>query len=84
MSTGQESMLIYFVPSIVICTRKVKQMIPFAFVLLFTMYESEFLTTAHNQLEDGYSWQSIECRESNGTVPSLEMNNKTVCYKLEK
>ncbi len=49
---------------------------------------AEFVSTMNEQVADGYSWQSIDCRETNPDLPSItidtHMGKSLVCNKLVK
>ena len=60
-------------------------------ILLLAMFNAnhaEFIDTASKQLNDGYSWKQIECREATPGLPAITIDapngKKYVCNKLIK
>ena len=55
---------------------------------LWSWDNQEFIKTANQQLENGFTWESIECREPNKSVPYIALETpdgkELVCHKLTK
>ena len=49
---------------------------------------AEFVSTVNEQVDNGYKWKSIECRQVNSELPAITIDTPTgkslVCIKLEK
>jgi len=60
----------------------------FVFMALWSFDNKEFLDTVEIQRADGFTWQSIECREVDSTLPAITIDTPTgkslVCNKLTK
>jgi len=60
----------------------------FMFMTLWSFDNREFLDTVEIQRADGFTWQSIECREVDSTLPAITIDTPTgkslVCNKLTK
>ena len=58
----------------------------FMFMALWAVDNREFLDTVEIQRADGFTWQSIECREVDSTLPAITIDTPTgkslVCAKL--
>jgi len=58
------------------------------FAALWSYDNREFIDTMNEQLAEGYSWNSIECRAPNEDLPYIAIEspngNKYVCNKLTK
>jgi hypothetical protein len=48
---------------------------------------AEFVATVEEQLEEGFKWHAIECRDVNEELPAITINTPTgrkiVCHKLQ-
>ena len=57
-------------------------------IAMFGIENKEFIDTASKQLNEGYSWKQIICREVTPGLPALTIDapngKKYVCNKLEK
>ena len=57
------------------------------FAALWSYDNREFIDTMNQQLTQGYSWNSIECRAPNEELPYIAiespLGNKYVCIKLQ-
>jgi len=57
-------------------------------IAMFGIENKEFIDTASKQLNEGYSWKQIVCREATPGIPALTIDapngKKYVCNKLEK
>ena len=60
----------------------------FVVMALWANDNTEFLQTVELQRADGFTWQQIECREVNTTLPAITIDTPTgkslVCNKLTK
>jgi len=49
---------------------------------------AEYVKTVNEQVADGYTWQSIDCRQVNPELPAITIDtpigNSLVCNKLVK
>jgi hypothetical protein len=63
-------------------------MIAVLILSLWAVDNSEYVKTVANQIEEGYKWTSIECREANESLPAITIDSPTgkrfVCHKLMK
>ena len=54
----------------------------------FAYYNKDFLETFELQRAEGFTWQQIECRDVNPTLPAITFTTPTgreiVCNKLTK
>ena len=59
-----------------------------AILSLWAIDNSKFLKTVDEQLEQGYEWNKIECREVNPSLPAITIDSpngkKIICYTLVK
>lgn len=55
---------------------------------LFFADNNEFFRTVEQQRAEGYTWQSIDCRQVTPDLPALTIDTPTgkqlVCHKLQK
>ena len=55
---------------------------------LFAYDNKDFLETVELQRAEGFTWQQIECRDVNPTLPAITIDTPTgkslVCAKLTK
>tara|TARA_Y100001937_G_scaffold126474_1_gene195842 strand:+ start:1097 stop:1294 length:198 start_codon:yes stop_codon:yes gene_type:complete len=60
----------------------------FVFMALWSVDNKEFLETVDIQRADGFTWQQIDCREVDQTLPAITIDTPTgkslVCAKLTK
>jgi hypothetical protein len=59
------------------------------FLSLFHMNNKEFFDTATEQSKNGFTWEQIECRKADPTLPAITIINpvtgeEIVCNKLTK
>lgn len=59
-----------------------------AIMVAFFADNSEFMKTVEQQRAEGYTWQSIDCRQVTPDLPALTIDTPTgkqlVCHKLQK
>ena len=60
----------------------------FLVMALWSIDNKEFLETVDIQRADGFTWQQIDCREVDQTLPAIPIDTPTgkslVCAKLTK
>ena len=60
----------------------------FVVMTLWSIDNKQFLDTVDVQRADGFTWQQIECREVDPTLPAITIDTPTgkslVCAKLTK
>ncbi len=60
----------------------------FLVMALWSIDNKEFLETVDIQRADGFTWQQIDCREVDQTLPAITIDTPTgkslVCAKLTK
>ena len=59
-----------------------------AIMVAFFADNAEFIKTVEQQQAEGYTWQSINCRQVTQGLPALTIDTPTgknlVCHKLQK
>ena len=59
-----------------------------AIMVAFFADNAEFIKTVEQQQAEGYTWQSIDCRQVTEGLPALTIDTPTgknlVCHKLQK
>ena len=60
----------------------------FVLMAIWSVDNKEFLETVDIQRADGFTWQQIDCREVDQTLPAITIDTPTgkslVCAKLTK
>jgi hypothetical protein len=61
------------------------------FLLIIPLWfadNADFVKVSNQQLNDGYSWRKIDCREVDLQLPNIHITTATdkmlVCWKLKK